>query len=103
MKLSEKTIKQKAKEYAESIHGLTHKKTAPIDFEKGALFVLELIRWKDAVKDPPPLGTRVLVKKTGSFVNTGMLIYDSEKKKNVWICGNTNRAWDIDLWKPLPI
>ena len=36
------------------------------------------------------------------FVNTGMLVFDSEHKKNIWICGNTNRAWDIDFWKPLP-
>lgn len=95
-------IKMKAKEYADGIRGLTHKKTASVDFEKGAQFVLESMKWRNAEKDPPPLDTRVLVKSSGKFVNTGMLVFDSEHKKNIWICGNTNRAWDINFWKPLP-
>lgn len=95
-------IKMKAKEYADGIRGLTHKKTASVDFEKGAQFVLDSMKWRNAEKDPPPLDTRVLVKSSGKFVNTGMLVFDSEHKKNIWICGNTNRAWDINFWKPLP-
>lgn len=70
--------------------------------KKGAQFVLESMKWRNAEKDPPPLDTRVFVKSSGKFVNTGMLVFDSEHKKNIWICGNTNRAWDIDFWKPLP-
>ena len=75
-------IKEKAREYANGIHGITHKRTASVDFEKGAQFVLESIKWRNAEKDPPPLGTRVLVKSSGRFVNTGMLMYDSEHRKN---------------------
>lgn len=37
-------IKMKAKEYADGIRGLTHKKTASVDFEKGAQFVLESMK-----------------------------------------------------------
>lgn len=95
-------IKEKAREYANGIHGITHKRTASVDFEKGAQFVLESMKWRNAEKDPPPLDTRVFVKSSGKFVNTGMLVFDSEHKKNIWIYGNTNRAWDIDFWKPLP-
>lgn len=95
-------IKEKAREYANGIHGITHKRTASVDFEKGAQFVLESMKWRNAEKDPPPLDTRVFVKSSGKFVNTGMLVFDSEHKKNIWICGNTNRAWDIDFWEPLP-
>ena len=95
-------IKEKAREYANGIHGITHKRTASVDFEKGAQFVLESMKWRNAEKDPPPLDTRVLVKSSGKFVNTGMLVFDSEHKKNIWICGNTNLSWDIDFWKPLP-
>lgn len=58
----------KAKEYADGIRGLTHKKTASVDFEKGAQFVLESMKWRNAKKDPPPLDTRVLVKSSGKFV-----------------------------------
>ena len=34
-------IKEKAREYANGIHGITHKRTASVDFAKGAQFVLE--------------------------------------------------------------
>ena len=54
-------IKEKAREYANGIHGITHKRTASVDFEKGAQFVLESMKWRNAEKDPPPLDTRVLV------------------------------------------
>ena len=48
-------IKEKAREYANGIHGITHKRTASVDFEKGARFVLESIKWRNAEIDPPPL------------------------------------------------
>lgn len=76
-------IKEKAREYANGIHGITHKRTASVDFEKGAQFVLESMKWRNAEKDPPPLDTRVFVKSSGKFVNTGMLVFDSEHKKNI--------------------
>lgn len=63
-------IKEKAREYANGIHGITHKRTASVDFEKGAQFVLESMKWRNAEKDPPPLDTRVFVKSSGKFVNT---------------------------------
>ena len=44
-------IKMKAKEYADGIRGLTHKKTASVDFEKGAQFVLESMKWRNAEKE----------------------------------------------------
>ena len=47
-------IKEKAREYANGIHGITHKRTASVDFEKGAQFVLESMKWRNAEKDPPP-------------------------------------------------
>lgn len=105
-------IKKKSKEYAESLKGIMRKSTASVDFEAGALFVLESLKtnkqvrrknkWKDVMKELPQPKTLVLVKKSGKFVNIGMLTYDSESKKNVWLCGNSNRHWDIDFWMPLP-
>ena len=98
----EQYIKDKAREYGETVHGLTRKKTAPVDFEKGAMFIIKHFGWRDTKGSLPPLNELVLVKRTGKFVNIGMLVYSQELKKEVWLCGNSNKAWDIDFWMPLP-
>lgn len=107
-------IKKKSKEYADGLNGIMRKSTALVDFEAGALFALELLKadkpsrrksenqWKDVRKELPPSGERVLVKNVGKFINIGIMMYDSESKKNVFLCGNSNRHWDIDFWMPLP-
>lgn len=92
-------IEIKSKEYAASKSGLNHRKTAARDFMEGYKYATQ---WIDAKSNPPEVGRRVLVKCSGTFVNTGMLRYNSEIKKYEWICGNSNRAWDIDFWLPLP-
>lgn len=49
-------IKEKAREYANGIHGITHKRTASVDFEKGAQFVLESMKWRNAEKRSSTIG-----------------------------------------------
>lgn len=100
-----RAVEEKAKQYAESVRGLNHRKTAAPDFVKGAEFVLSAFdyKWRDATKELPAYNTRVLVKKEGRFVNIGILVFDDGKKGgNKWLCGNSVRNWDIDYWMPLP-
>lgn len=112
--MNKDVIKKKSKEYADGLNGIMRKSTALVDFEAGALFMLESLKtdkhsrsksenqWKDVKKELPQPGERVLVKNVGKFINIGMMMYDSESKKNVFLCGNSNRHWDIDFWMPLP-
>lgn len=109
-------IEEAARNYAAGVTGVNHKKTAARDFVEGAKFAMSKApRWVSVKESLPPLGSTVIAKRAGRWINLARYLPVKEELigsrllhkvapsgKGEWIIGNTNRNWDVTHWMKLP-
>lgn len=87
-----------AEKYSEKFNEKERIKTAFTDYKQG---VEDATRWISVKESLPEEEERVLVREGNRWMNLGryMNVGSTYKEDKRWICGNTNRDWNVTHWR----